>query len=154
MKICKYCKSEIDAKAKNCPNCGKKQGIPTWIIVVGVIIVIGIIAGAGGNDSTSNSGNSSSSTTQVEKFSHTVTSQYDDTFAYYIEGTVTNNRDKDYSYVQIEFICYDKDGNNLGTALDNTNNLLGKQTWKYKAMGLFNSDNKVDHCDFHEVSGW
>ena len=25
-KVCKYCKSEIDAKAKICPNCRKKQG--------------------------------------------------------------------------------------------------------------------------------
>lgn len=32
-------------------------------------------------------------------------------------------------YCQIEFICYDKDNNNLGTAIDNTNNLLGYQTW-------------------------
>ena len=56
-------------------------------------------------------------------------------------------------YCQIEFICYDKDGNNLGTAIDNTNNLLGYQTWQFKAMGLF-TDSKTDHCDFHEITGW
>jgi len=56
-------------------------------------------------------------------------------------------------YCQIEFICYDKDNNNLGTAIDNTNNLLGNQTWKFKAMGLF-TDSKTDHCDFHEITGW
>ena len=113
MKKCKYCQSEIDRKAKICPNCRKKQ----------------------------------------EKFTYTITSEYDSTFSHYIEGTVINNRDKDYSYVQIEFICYDKDGNNLGTAIDNINNLLGHQTWKFKAMGMF-TDDTANHCDFHEISGW
>lgn len=56
-------------------------------------------------------------------------------------------------YCQIEFICYDKDNNSLGTAIDNTNNLLENQTWKFKAMGLF-TDSKTDHCDFHEITGW
>ncbi|CDE49175.1 uncharacterized protein BN665_00368 [Firmicutes bacterium CAG:460] len=56
-------------------------------------------------------------------------------------------------YCQIEFICYDKDNNNLGTAIDNTNNLLENQTWNFKAMGLF-TDSKTDHCDFHEITGW
>lgn len=85
-----------------------------------------------------------------------VDKQYGDKYgySYYIEGTCTNNSDKDYDYLQIEFICYDKDGNNLGTALDNTNNLLGGQTWKYKAMSLSSDDSKVDHCDYHEVTGW
>jgi len=90
-----------------------------------------------------------------DDFSHTVTSSQSDSagIGYYIEGIVTNNTDKKYSYVQIEFICYDAEGNNIGTAMDNTNNLLGNQTWKYKAMGLF-SNQTVDHCDFKEVSGW
>ncbi len=56
-------------------------------------------------------------------------------------------------YCQIEFICYDKDGNNLGTAIDNTNNLLENQTWNFKTMGLF-TDSKTDHCYFHEITGW
>ena len=85
----------------------------------------------------------------------TTTKQYKDNYgiSYYIEGTCKNNGTKDYDYLQVEFICYDKDGNNLGTAMDNTNNLLGGQTWKFKAMSL--SDVKqIDHCDYHEVTGW
>lgn len=73
--------------------------------------------------------------------------------SYYIEGTVKNNKDKDYTYVEIEFICYDSAGNNIGTAINNTNSLLGNQTWKFKAMGIF-PKTKVDHCDFHEVTGF
>ncbi len=95
-------------------------------------------------------------TDEGEKFSYEVTKSYkaDYDIGYYIEGVVPNNKDKDYSYVQIEFICYDKKGNNLGTAMDNTNNLLAKQTWKFKAMGLFTDVKDVDHCDYHEITGW
>ncbi len=154
MKRCKHCQSEIDDKAKICPNCRKKQGIPTWIIVVGVIIALGIIIGSSSNNNGGNANNGGNSTEAAEKFTYTITDKYYDGFSYYIEGTVKNNRDKNYSYVQIEFICYDKDGNNLGTAIDNTNNLLGNQTWKFKAMAFFSDEDKVDHCDFHEVTGW
>lgn len=91
-----------------------------------------------------------------DNFSHEITKSYKGkgNIGYYIEGTVSNNSDNDYSYLQIEFICYDKDGNNLGTAIDNTNNLLGNQTWKFKAMGLFDDVKNVDHCDYHEITGW
>lgn len=92
----------------------------------------------------------------TEKFNYTVDSASLDQFgvSYYIEGTVENKKDKDYSYVQIEFICYDASGNNLGTALDNTNNLLGGQTWKFKAMFLGTGASTIDHCDYHEITGW
>ena len=164
MKKCKYCKSEIDSKAKNCPNCGKKQGIPVWLIVIIVLFILGIIASAGSNDNSEKvkEKNTSSETTSTDdnsskaKFEYEVTSQYADEygFSYYIEGTVANNTEKDYSYLQIEFICYDADGNNLGTALDNTNNLLAGQTWKYKAMFMGSDSETVDHCDYHEITEW
>ena len=95
-------------------------------------------------------------TNDNDKFTHKVTKSYvgDYDMGYYIEGTVKNETDKNFSYVQIEFICYDKEGNNMGTAMDNTNNLLGNQTWKFKAMGLFDNVKSVDHCDFHEVTSW
>ena len=91
-----------------------------------------------------------------KKFNYTVTNEYTDEygFSHYIEGTVTNNRNKNYSYVQIEFICYDNQGNNLGTAMDNTSNLLANQTWKFKAMAFFSDASNVDHCDFHEINGY
>jgi len=86
-------------------------------------------------------------------FSYKVNKEYNDSLTHYIEGTITNKSNKDYSYVQIEFICYDKDGNNIGTSVDNTNNLLAKQTWKFKAFGLF-TNVKADHCDFHKITSW
>lgn len=153
MKQCKYCKSEIDSNAKICPNCRKSQGSSVGRIILGVfvglIILVIISAIASNNPTTSNY-------LKEKNFSYEVTKQGPDSakFAYYIEGYVTNNNDKNYSYVQIEFICYDKNGANLGTAVDNTNNLLGNQKWKFKAMGLFTDAKNVHHCDYHEITGW
>lgn len=42
MKKCKYCKSEIDKKAKICPNCRKKQSnslIRILCIIIGIIVI-------------------------------------------------------------------------------------------------------------------
>ena len=85
-----------------------------------------------------------------DRFSYTIEKQYNTTFAYYVEGTVTNNRDMTDSYIAIEFTCYDSEGNNLGRAFDNNTNLIGHETWKYKAMLISNND-KVDHCDFYKI---
>lgn len=168
VKKCKYCQSEIDAKAKICPHCSKKQNsIKKWIFL-GVFFLLFIIVFSSNDNTdeinTSSTGgsvtgeqqNNSSNSVKAEKFSYEVTNAYSDDygFAYYIEGIVKNNKDKDYSYVQISFNCYDAEGNNLGTAMDNTNNLLGNETWKFKAMAMFSDAENVDHCDFYEVTGW
>ena len=82
-----------------------------------------------------------------------ISKQYKNSYSYYIEGTCKNNGSKDYSYLQVEFICYDKDGYNLGTAWDNTNNLLSGQSWKFKAI-FFGDEKSVKKCEYHEVTGW
>lgn len=152
MKQCKYCRSEIDSRAKICPNCRKPQGSSVVRIIVGVFVGLFIIiilsAIASLDPKTSNY-------LKESDFSYEVTKKGPDSskFAYYIEGVVTNKNSKDYSYVQIEFICYDKNGINLGTAIDNTNNLLGNQKWKFKAMTISDVKN-IDHCDYHEITGW
>lgn len=45
MKKCKYCGTDIDSKAKICPNCKKKQSKKGKYIILGIIaiIIIGII---------------------------------------------------------------------------------------------------------------
>ena len=43
MKKCKYCQSEIDDKAKICPNCRKPQGSSAVRIIVGVFVGLFII---------------------------------------------------------------------------------------------------------------
>ncbi|MBP5361925.1 MAG: zinc ribbon domain-containing protein [Ruminococcus sp.] len=43
IKICKYCRSEIDKKAKVCPHCQKKQGSGCGTVVfVGIVAAIGL----------------------------------------------------------------------------------------------------------------
>ena len=51
MKKCKYCQSDIDFKAKICPNCRKKQGphIVKWILL-GVFVLLLISCFAGGEE--------------------------------------------------------------------------------------------------------
>lgn len=159
MKKCEYCRIEIDQDAKICPSCKKKQHklpkkIRIIIVLLLVIMIIAMISSGGSDEQKTNK--ESYKPESKENFSYTVEKSYTDeyNFGYYIEGVVTNNKDKDYSYVEIEFICYDEEGNNLGTAIDNTNNLLGKETWKYKAMAMFSEVESVDHCDFNNVEGW
>ena len=48
VKKCKYCCQEIDAKAKVCPHCGKKQSKKKLLVIAGVIVLIAIIGAAGG----------------------------------------------------------------------------------------------------------
>lgn len=55
-------------------------------------------------------------------------------FSYYIEGTVTNNTSRTYSYVQVTFNVYDENGSVIGSCWDNINNLEGNGTWKIKAI--------------------
>lgn len=59
-----------------------------------------------------------------------------DGFALYIKGTIKNNKGRDLSYAQVTFNLYDEEGNQVGTALDNINNLEKDGTWKFKAIGL------------------
>jgi hypothetical protein len=58
-KVCKHCQSEIPKKAKICPVCKKKQGLPKWVIVFVVIVCLAIIGAASGGSS-DNTGNTSS----------------------------------------------------------------------------------------------
>jgi len=43
-KICKYCRSEIDAKASVCPNCKKEQNSGCLTVVALLIVILGFIA--------------------------------------------------------------------------------------------------------------
>lgn len=165
MKNCKHCKEEIPSDAKVCSHCGKKQK-STWIVIVIIIAIIGVIGAAVQNDPSfkaqeGNVNNNSQSgetttTTAASKFTYQIDKQYvgDYDIGYYIEGFVKNNTNKEYSYIQIEFVCYDKDGNNLGTALDNSNNLLANQTWKFKAMFMGSNSKDVAKCEYHDITSW
>lgn len=50
----------------------------------------------------------------------------------YIEGIVKNNSNKEFSYVEISFNLYDKDGNIITSEFTNVTHLDPYGTWKYK----------------------
>lgn len=143
---------------------GKK---PIGKIVLGVIVVlviIGAVGSIGGNSSDSSAGDTSTAaeaTQQTEgkeepQEPYTIADEVEDTsnqFAYKITGTLTNNTDKEKSYIQIEYVLYDADGNQVGTALANTNHLKAGGSWKFEALGTASPD-QVASWERSDVSGF
>ena len=66
-------------------------------------------------------------------------------YATYITGTLTNNKDTDVSYVQIEYVLYDADGAQIGTALANTSNLKAGGVWKFEAVAMVEPANVASY---------
>ena len=66
---------------------------------------------------------------------------------------MTNNTDKEQSYIQIEYVLYDADGNQVGTALANTNHLKAGGTWKFEAISTVSPD-QVASWERSDVSGF
>jgi len=52
---------------------------------------------------------------------------------YYIEGKVTNNTDKEYNYLDINYQLYNAEGEVLGEATSFIQNLGAGKTWNFKA---------------------
>lgn len=148
MKVCKDCGTEVSKSAKTCPKCGRKLKHTTLGIVLGILIVIvGIGAIANGGKTTT------PTSSQQEKFTLVSDEKVTDSFgATYIEGEIKNNINKTYAYVQVTFNLYDANGAQIGTAMDNINNLESGSTWKYKAVGLVTED--VASYKFVEITGW
>ncbi len=57
----------------------------------------------------------------------------------YIVGTLQNTASFTISYVQITFSLFDKSGAQVGSAMDNINNLGPGTVWKFKAL-IFDPD--------------
>ena len=72
--------------------------------------------------------------TDLDKYQVQILDSRSDGFATYITGTLV--ADRDYSYVQILIPCYDADGNKLGDAIANVNNLNKGESWKFEAMSI------------------
>jgi hypothetical protein len=163
MITCKTCSKEIASNAKSCPSCGAKNKKPFykrgWFFVLVFFVVVGAIAGAGGTNTTKDGG--STETTNVEK-TPTKKEKFElvgeveqetDQIATYLKGIVKNNSGKDCTYVQVTFNLYDKDGNQIGTALANVNNLEKDGTWKFKALGM-DVDGEIASYKLAEITGY
>ena len=176
LKKCETCGQEIAKNCKVCPNCGAKNKKPfykKWWLWMIVVIAVVAVAGSGGSNtqepvSGTVGGDSAQTETEtktdtaepaktekapdLELVDNAVTEEKDD-FSLYLVGTVRNNRAKDYSYAQITFNLFDADGNQIGTAMDNINNLKSGGTWKFKAISMESPD-AVASYELAEITGW
>lgn len=75
-------------------------------------------------------------------------------FAPKATGILKNNTDTDKSYIQITFAVKDKDGNKLGTAMANINNLKAGETWKFEAISLNTDKGQVIDLNDYTVDGF
>lgn len=122
-----------------------------WFWVLIIIIIAAIATSQGGNTTTTGTGSSTEMKQTQEKFSLIDSEGSHDGFAYYITGSIKNNTDKQYSYVQVTFNLYDADGAQIGTALANINNLEPNGTWKFKALG---GTQEAASYKLAEITGW
>lgn len=161
---CKECGEEISSSAKKCPKCGKDQRNffmkhPVLYTIL-ILIIIGAAAGSGSdNTGTTPSTPMTGTTTSTLQEDFTLqeghtgsTDEYG--FSYTVEGSIKNNTNKQYSYVQVTFNLYDADGAQIGSALANINNLEANGLWKFKAIGSFGEGETVASYKLMEITGF
>lgn len=81
---------------------------------------------------------------------------YDDYLGYSvaIKGKLKNTSIREFSYVSVTFAIYDVEGNQIITALDNTNYLQAGSTWSFNAQTLGWTDTQPKSCKLVEVDAW
>lgn len=71
-KLCKYCKTEIPAGAKVCPNCRKKQGSPLkWVVIAAVIAAALLLLGGPDGKETATAAASATAAATAEPVTYT-----------------------------------------------------------------------------------
>lgn len=131
-------------------------------IVLGIFIIISIIAGACSNNGITNTDNvSSSEESQSSKESKDYEFVEDPELVnegygfYSVKGILKNNTNTDKEYIQISFILYDEDGNNVGTAWANAEQLKAGGNWKFNASGMSTDENtEVTSFELDSVDGF
>lgn len=126
------------------------------VFIGGLVVLVCCVAVVGTSDSdTSSSDNGVQEqqeqqevkrNTDVDKYQVQILDSRSDGFATYITGTLV--ADRDYTYVQILIPCYDADGNKLGDAIANVNNLNKGESWKFEAMSI---DTNVASFDINKA---
>lgn len=107
------------------PNQKKVVWITTFVITFIAVFAIGFFAMRG----------CSISNEKLELSDIKMTTSYNEYLGYTVKitGTAKNVSGRNLSYASVEFSVYDSAGNNLGTALDNINNLGKGDTWIFEA---------------------
>ena len=124
-----------------------------FVLIVGLLVcLVACVAFIGSDsDTSSNDGGTQEQqevkrNTDVDKYQIQILDSRSDGFATHITGTLV--ADRDYSYVQILIPCYDADGNKLGDAVANVNNLNKGESWKFEAMSI---DTNVASFDINKA---
>lgn len=140
---------------------GKGMAIASVVVnVLAVVIVLGtqsMYAAAIDDATASLTSNDAAATLDAtaaaDKYSITDEAMDGDAYSTKISGILTNNTNDQLSYVQVSYNLFDADGNQIGTALANTNNLAADGTWKFEAAGMTAVD-KVANYKLGDVSGF
>ena len=131
----------------------KKKGgcLKGGLIAIGVIVVIGIIAGiagGGGKSAAPTAATGSAAQGSQAQQASAQANKWDDMFEVKdlklegtgetakVTGAIVNKTDKEYGYLQVEINLYDNSGAQIGSTLANVNNLEAKGTWKFEAYTL------------------
>lgn len=69
-----------------------------------------------------------------EKYTISNLDYFQDDYTTYAVGKITNNTSRTMNYMQVEIGLYDADGNVVGSAFDNVNNIGPGETWSFKAL--------------------
>ena len=162
---CKACGEKVAKGVKRCPNCGKDNrsfvARHKVLSAIAILVVLGGVGGAmsGGEDDkvtktevVEEENKVVEKEVKVEKYQVEITNSYNDGFALHIEGTVTNNSGRDLTYMQILIPTYDADGNKVGDAIANINNLKDGETWKFDAIDL--SDGVNYNVENYEIDAF
>lgn len=168
MKKCKWCQTEIEEKAKVCPNC--KKDLRNWFakhpvlsVIIG-LVVLSMIAGGGNKTAVNQTGNATNTVSTVAKTEAVKPEEpkkqdleilehkfVKEKYSSKVVGKVKNNTTKTYGYAQVEINLYDKDNTLVGSTLANINNFEAGTTWKFEAIVL--KDETVTY-KIKEVSGF
>ena len=125
-----------------------------WFIVLAAIVLILIIQQTTGKKKKDVEVKNSTQETQNAKYEVSELNIEKDSFSSYVTGVLKNNTDKEKSYVQITIPAYDANGNKVGDALANVNDLKPNSTWKFKAMYIGSEKNVTFKTEELKVSGF
>lgn len=139
-----------------------------WVVIVFVgLIILGALFS---EDDTNDLGRGNTSNNSQSTSGSNITNQSDDKeepkkedleliehsfkeeeYINYVVGTIINNTNKEYNYVQIEVNLLDEDDAIIGSTLDNINNLGPGKKWKFKAMIL---DDETVKYEIKNITGF
>ena len=125
-----------------------------WFIVLAAIVLILIIQQTTDNKKKDVEVKNSTQETQKAKYEVSEINIEKDSFSSYVTGVLKNNTDKEKSYVQITIPAYDANGNKVGDALANVNDLKPNSTWKFKAIYIGSEKNVTFKTEELKVSGF